>query len=170
LENLRIIDYCGDIQYETIGELIHELKNQVHKNGIQIGTYKRILLVMIEALENIMKHSEFPSDASGKTLLLIPFFYIQKNAGKYIVQSANPIRKRSKAALTERIDFLNTLNQQSLKDHYKETITNGSFNEQGGAGLGLIEMAKISGNRMIYEFLPVNEDFVQFNLKIEIDE
>jgi len=44
------------------------------------------------------------------------------------------------------------------------------FTNRGGAGLGLIEMAKISGNEMKYEFMPIDDEFAQFSMMLTIDE
>jgi len=120
-----IIEYCGGIQYETIGELIHKFKKKVHINGIQIGTYKRLLLIMIESLENIMKHSEAPSNLPNDNHYFTPAFSIYQTNEQFIIAFSNPIRRVNITSLTHKINYLNTLNQEDLKEFYKQTITNG---------------------------------------------
>jgi hypothetical protein len=170
LENTTLIDFSGTIQYETIGELIHDFKNMIHSLGVQTGTYKKILLVMIESLENIMKYSECPPRMADGNNQFQPAFTIRKEKKRFYISSSNPITKNNISSIENKIGFLNTLNQQGLKDHYKETITNGQFSQRGGAGLGLIEMAKISGNKINYDFFPIDENYVRFNLLITVDE
>jgi hypothetical protein len=170
LENKTIIDFRGVIQYETIGELIHEFKNQIHTIGIQVGIYKRILLVMIESLENIMKHSAIPINLTEIDNVFVPVFSVIKNEHHYLVISSNLLSKQGIPSLKDKIDHLNSLDKQGVKDFYKETITNGIFTKTGGASLGLVEIAKISGKMINYEFSPVNETYARFTLKITIDE
>jgi len=170
LENKKIIDFSGTIQYETIGELIHLFKNQVHTLGVQTGTYKKLLLVMIESLENIMKYSECPAVTAETGKTFFPDFSIRKDMNRYIISSSNPMQKQNISPLEKKLNHLNTMNQQDLKNFYKETITNGQFTEYGGAGLGLIEMAKISGKRMEYQFLPIDDLYARFSLMITIDD
>jgi hypothetical protein len=170
LENIAIIKYHGSIQYETIGELIHQLKLQVHHLGIQVGTYKRILLVMIESLENIIKHSEKANNLNDDDDLKTPTLTILKNDHHFQVISSNLISGQVIQILKDKIDYLNKLDQQALKDYYKETITNGHFTNTGGAGLGLIEIAKISGKMIKYEFKPVNEQYFRYTQWITINE
>lgn len=170
MENTTVIDYRGTIQYETIGELIHKFKRQVHSMGVRTGTYKKLLLVMIESLENIMKHSECPDSVINSDELIAPGFSILKKDENYIIISSNSIRKQGIPVLKKKLDYLNSLDQQGLKDYYKQTITNGEFTNRGGAGLGLIEMAKISGNTIKYDFFPIDERFVRFTQWITIDE
>jgi hypothetical protein len=170
LENKVVIDYQGIVQYETIGELIHLYKHQVHTIGIQIGTYKKILLIMIESLENIMKHSECYLNTISDKQTHLPVFTILKKPKQYVIISSNPIKKQNVAAFKNKLDHLNTLDQQGLKGFYKETITNGQFTNQGGAGLGLIEIAKISGSKIAYDFIPIDEQCDRFSMIITIDE
>lgn len=171
MENRIILDHTGVIQYETIGELIHAFKQEIHAQGVQTGTYKKVLLVMIESLENIMKHSECCSPDHAKVSHeYLPVFTIKKNTRQFVIASSNPIRKLNAVAFRNKLDYLNALDQQGLKDYYKETITNGQFTNRGGAGLGLIEMAKISGNKIIYEFLPLDENCDRFTMTITINE
>ena len=170
LENGKIIDYSGNIHYETIGELIHQFKNHVHILGVHIGTYKKVLLVMIETLENIMKYREYPSNVNEDNGAFIPLFAITKEGDRYFITSANTLERRNIPELEGRLVYLNTLSSQGIKEYYKETITNGQFSKLGGAGLGLIEMAKISGNKIDYHFQPVDDVYATFHLKITIDE
>lgn len=169
MENTTVITYRGAIHYETIGELIHKFKYQIHLLDIHTGTYKKLLLVMIESLENIMKHSAGPDNKIADNKQFDPVFSIIKNEKNYIVFSSNPVKNTVIPQLKKKLEHLNNLDQQGLKDYYKETITNGKFTKRGGAGLGLIEMAKISGNTILYEFSPIDEKFALFTQRITIE-
>jgi len=169
LENTIVIDYQGRVKYETIGELIHKFKNQIHTMGIQTGTYKKLLLVMIESLENIMKYSESPDDATNENQLVDAGFSILKTDTNFIIISFNSISNRLIPGLKERLDHLNKLNLQELKDYYKQTITNGQFTNTGGAGLGLIEIAKISGKMIRYDFNPIDKNYARYTQWVTID-
>lgn len=170
MKNTPVIDYRGAIQYETIGELIHKLKGQVHIMGIQIGTYKRILLVMIETLENIMKHSRKPTDIDETEHDTASTMAITRDDHKFYLYASNILDNSVIPILKKKLDHLNSLTKQEVKDLYKDTITNGEFTNTGGAGLGLIEMVKISGNKIGYEFLPLNELWSRFTLQVTIEE
>lgn len=169
LEPLTIIEYSGAIRYDTIGELIHQFKHNIHLHGVKTGTYKKILLVMIESLENIMKYGEYPV-SSDEVPGLGPSFSIVKDKNQYTIASRNMVENDSIITLESRLNHLNTLNQQGIKEFYKETITNGKFSHLGGAGLGLIEMAKISGKKIEYTFHPVNDKYATFTLMIRVEE
>ena len=131
-----------------------------------MGIYKRLLLIMIESLENIMKHSEYPDGLREENL---PVLSISRNNNQYLVKSSSLLHTEQISPLKKRIDYLNNLDQQGLKKIYKETITDGIFTKSGGAGLGLIEIAKISGNPIRYEFLPLNKEYVHYVQQVTVD-
>jgi hypothetical protein len=169
-DKLVLIDYSGTIHYDTIGELIHDFKNQVHSLGIHVGTYKKVLLVMIETLENIMKYGQGPFIPNTDNIDFKPRFSLIKEGGRFLISSANLLLKKDIPGLSGRLNYLNTLTPQGIKDYYKEVITNGEFSQYGGAGLGLIEMAKISGNQMDHRFSDLNDFYSRFDLRIIVDE
>lgn len=125
---------------------------------------------MIECLENIMKYRELPIHMEGHESGFTPLFSVIKEGDRYYINSCNTLEYSKMDSLEKRLIYLNNLTPQGIKEYYKETITNGQFSKQGGAGLGLIEMAKISGNKIEYMFQRVNENYVNFSLRITIDE
>ncbi len=125
---------------------------------------------MIESLENIMKYRECPSLTGENDLAFVPLFTVIKEGDRYFINSCNSLEYDKMEPLEKRLVYLNNLTVQGIKDYYKETITNGQFSQKGGAGLGLIEMAKISGNKIEYMFQQVNERYVNFSLRITVDE
>jgi hypothetical protein len=122
---------------------------------------------MIESLENIMKHSIFPEDASDPRFL--PTLTVSKTNDHFAVNSSNPLGIEDIPRLKARIDYLNGLDQQSLKGVYKDTITDGVFTKTGGAGLGLIEMVKISCNPIRYEFYQIDQSFARYMQYVTIN-
>ena len=164
----NIIEYRGHLTFSTIGRLLTILKVKMAENGIKLGVYKRILSVMIEALENIYKYSEKYQSNLYIVKNFIPTFRIDrdKNKDHYYIICSNPVRNEDANVLQKKIERINKINAKELKLLYRQTISNGQFTEKGGAGLGLIEMAKISGNPIEYSFEPINDDFSLYNLRV----
>jgi len=168
-QNDFILDFTGQIRYDTIGNLINELKGKVIFLGLQTNVYKKILLVMIESLENIMKHSIDGDKATSMGKKYAPRFYIQKTDNKYILVSSNLIEKTSIPRLKNRLSNLNLLDNQGLKELYKSTIMDGQFSHKGGAGLGFIEIAKISSEKIRYSFKSVNPNLAYFRFTVTVE-
>lgn len=122
---------------------------------------------MIEALENIYKYNEnFENDKVS--LKFPPTLNIKHVDNMFYIECSNPVRKIDAVALKKRIDFINKLDKTGIKEKYKEIITNGEFTEKGGAGLGIIEMAKIADTKLNYTFVPINKKFSNFQLILSV--
>jgi hypothetical protein len=161
-----ILDFTGHLTFSTIGRLLTMLKHKMVEKGIKIGIYKRILGVMIEALENIYKYSDQYHDNQMIEKNFIPTFKLERVDQSYIIKTTSPIRNSDVAILKGKIELVNSKSEEELKTLYRQTITNGHFTAKGGAGLGLIEMAKITNNTLGYRFEPINKDFSLYHLTL----
>jgi hypothetical protein len=52
---------------------------------------------------------------------------------------------------------------------YKRQLKEGMLSNRGGAGLGLIDIARKTGNILNYFFLPVDDEHEYFIFKVEVD-
>ena len=59
--------------------------------------------------------------------------------------------------LTEMLDHINSLDKDGLKELYKNQMKEGRLSEKGGAGLGFIDIARKTGNKLEFHFLPIDE-------------
>src|SRR4030042_3113088 len=163
-----LLNYTGPLRYDTIGHLIHKLKDKVSEMGLKLVLYKKILLVMIESLENILKYNEHFDEKTELQKQYLPNFNIQQLNNKYILTSSNAILNTDIPELTDKISLINNLDSEGLKKLYKDTITNGQFTHKGGAGLGFIEIAKISSERIVFNFEPINDRLSYYKLQVII--
>lgn len=168
LEREVIIHFKGQLHFDIIGELIHMLKDKMRVHKISYAVYKKILMLMIELLENIIRYQE---NYEGNSYILQnypPEFLINYKDNTYYIESSNAILKSDKTLLEKRLKELNTLDKDSIRELYKATITNGKFSEKGGAGLGIIEMAKMSDEKLTYEFSDIDKNFAYYKLKLVV--
>ncbi len=163
-----ILYFKGSISYDTIGELIVSLKDKMREKCAQYGNYKRLLTLMIESLENIVRYTN-SLHVNDKLIKKYPAeFMICNDKKTYTIETANIIQNSDIALLEEKFKMLRKMNPEEIKELYKITITNGKFSDKGGAGLGLIEMAKIADEKIKIEFSAVDENFSYFILRLMI--
>jgi len=125
---------------------------------------------MIESLENILKYNEtFDSNSYIRTHFTQKFI-IEKNNEKYFLTSTNVVLNSDIPKLKSKINQVNNLDSDGLKDLYKSTITDGQFTHKGGAGLGFIEMAKISTEKIQYNFETIDNKYSSYELTLVINE
>jgi len=164
-----IIDYKGNLTFRTISILIADLKRKKDEFDIDVVVYKKIISLMIEILENVFKYSDYYSFFIEDHPDYEPVFELARNGVDYSIHSSNPILKKDIEKVKDKIDKINTLNSEELHLLYRETITNGAFTMKGGAGLGFIEMAKISCHQLKYKFTPLTGMFYNFELDLRVD-
>jgi hypothetical protein len=163
-----LLNYTGPLKYDTIGHLIHKLKDRASEMGLKLVLYKKILLVMIESLENILKYNEHFDEKEIIQKQYMPNFNIQLLDNKYILNSSNAVLNTDIPDLENKISLINSLNTEGLKKLYKDTITNGQFTHKGGAGLGFIEIAKIASEKIVFSFEPINDRLSYYKLQVII--
>lgn len=114
---------------------------------------KKIVSVAIEMLQNIQQH--------GEACEVV--FEIKGNS----IVAGNAIKNENIPALEKRLEQLASLNKQELKHLYLEVLANSGFSEKGGAGLGLIMIARKTEG-MTWSFTPIDEQMSFFSLKVVV--
>lgn len=126
---------------------------------------KKVYFILVESLQNITRHQDLNEQDRSES----GFFMIEGIGDHYLITSANRLDNDKISSLKEKLDKINLLDKEALKEFYKTTLSNGELSSKGGAGLGLIEMARKSGNKLRYEFEPIKEtdnSFFYFQIKV----
>jgi hypothetical protein len=167
-EQQLLIDYKGILSFSTISQLLNKLKEQMDLLGEKLTTYKRILVIMVEVLENIHKYIESQQETEEATQLAQVNFQLIKTGDKFLIKSSNLVRAEAQKRIKDKLDLINRLDHDELKGLYRQIISNGQFTKEGGAGLGFIEIAKTSQNKINYSFEKVDDAFVYYTINLEL--
>lgn len=168
VNNKLFLSYKGEVTYDNIGALLSELKIKMEEQGFRLGTYKKVLAVMVECLENIYKYISNTKDKDTMNDKYPSYFSLEAFEGYFILKAGNPLLNEDRGKLEEKLVKVNALNEIELKDMYKAIITDGKFTEKGGAGLGFIEMIKTTGNKIEFTFDEIDNRFSFFNITLNI--
>ena len=160
-----ILSYQGPLSFSTIDWLLSEFKLAAQDHDLSFKTYKKMISVMIEALENISKHSDQVQCNSERSSKFCPSCQISQNDSVIEMETKNPVKKRDVSPLRSIIDYVNSHEGNALKELYRSTITNGEFSAKGGAGLGFIEIAKTTGNKLEYTFENLSKDYSLYTFR-----
>ena len=60
------------------------------------------------------------------------------------------------------------MSKEELKEFYKKTLNNGQMSKKGGGGLGMIDIARKTGEKLDYNFLEIDNKVSFFTLNIKI--
>jgi hypothetical protein len=165
-DNLSYI-YRGIFSQNITDGILTLTESNLDKSGEDSKIKKRVFTIMVEGLQNITRHQEMEESEELKETGI---FLIQDVANRYYITTGNPILKRNIPSLTEQLNKINSLDSDELKSYYKKVLNDNIISDKGGAGLGLIEMARKSGNKLVYDFVDLNDNYSYFYLNTEISQ
>jgi len=163
-----ILAYKGNLNYKKFSHLVSELSKKKEEYRLDVQIYKKLITLVIEVLENLMKYSDNYLDFTSENPQFQPEFSVARNGKYYLLEAENPIRFDDIESVKHKIDTINRMDDKELREYYRETIINGKFSEKGGAGLGFIEMAKITSLPLSYNFEQLTGQYYTFRLKIKL--
>lgn len=150
--------YRGVVTNENSVPLLMLLEKEMENSEFGFVGRKRLFMFVLESLQNVTRHSD-RKEHSGMSLVVY-----SKIEGGYTVTTGNVISTTSIDDLKKRLDEINHLQTGEIRNVYRQMLSNSEFSSKGGAGLGLIEMAKKTGNRLDYDFLTLDNEHSYFIL------
>jgi len=153
--------YSGDFSDNVTAKVI-ELNGVQFDDGSDMNKLQRKTGFLIaECFQNIVRHNE-SSIENG-------YFLSRNDDGVLYIASGNIITNEMIDLLSDKLHHLNSLSKEELKEVYVKTLSNNTLSEKGGAGLGLIEMARKTGNKLDFNFTKISETLSYFYFQLIFD-
>jgi len=146
--------YRGEFNPDITNYILSLAERNIVQSKIKGKTKKRVFHIMVESIQNITRHQDYSDELLASTA----FFVIQKNGNVFYITTGNIINNEDIAPLKEKLDRLNNLSPDELTQFYLEILNDGNISSKGGAGLGLIEIVRKSGNKLTYDFQQLTEE------------
>lgn len=156
--------YRGHFSTAITDNILSLAESNLEETKDKLKIRKRVYFIMVEGLQNITRHQEESSEGKEEPGL----FVIQRKKNSYYITTGNLIKKDNIYKLKDQLEKINSLDATELKEYYREILNSRSFSNKGGAGLGLIEIARKSGKKLLYDFENLNEKYSFFYLHTEI--
>ncbi len=166
LEHHLILVYEGEFTQEITKSVLSMAERNMDSMGEESSIKRKVFNVMVECLQNIVKHGDEGDATITKRNEAI--FIIGKKDDYYLITSGNAVKNDKIDELKARLDKINSLDKDGLKALYKEIIKNSELSDKGGAGLGFVDMARKSGRQLEYDFHPIDDSMSFFSLKTVI--
>lgn len=161
-----LLEHNGDVTKADLLQILPKMESIMENQSGKKLTKRKVINIAIESLQNIQIHSTYSDRYNDYS----PFFGLVKNSNHFEVVMGNLVPNNEKVYLEDKIVKLNSLDQEEVKYLYNIIMrqTFSKFSEKGGAGLGLIDMKKKSGQPLVYDFLPVDDKLSYFRLKVVV--
>ncbi len=158
--------YRGSFTTKVTDTILALTESNLQNENVEKKIRKRVFFIIVEGLQNVTRHQ---SSAESDELAGYPgLFVVQYKPDGYYITTGNLIKSTHEENITALINKINNLNKEELKKYSLEKLGEGEFSEKGGAGLGLIEIARKSGNKLVYEFDKINDDYSFFYMHSKI--
>jgi hypothetical protein len=167
-----VVAYKGTIGADVIANTLSMVELKLENSEVHNSIKKKLYNVLVESLQNLYHHVDTPMggfDNDSDTKSNYGIFILNQLEVGFRISTGNFIQNDKITAIKEKIDKINSLSAEELKDFYKFVLNNQKFSEKGGGGLGLIDMARKTGNKLEYRFFEYNKDFKFFNLTVLIN-
>lgn len=165
IENGFSLVYLGEFSHQITKMFTSMAESDMEKQSEEKSVQRRVYHVMVETLQNMNKHSDEIKERNIGSGL----FIIGKKDDTYYIITSNVVAKSRKDALENSLITVNSASKEELKEMYKKQIKEGKLSAKGGAGLGLIDIARKTGETLNYQFLQLDDDNYFFILKVEIN-
>lgn len=160
-----LLEREGMVDSAVVLDMLPKIEQILDEQEVSRQTKRKLVNIAIETLQNLQLHA-FPVDEKGYGVY--PVFHLTKSDGCINIIIGNLINNDERAGLEDKLDKINSLNDAEVKFLYgvimKQTVV--KFSTKGGAGLGLIDMKKKSGNPLDFRFQELDENVSYFNLKV----
>ncbi len=164
-DNISFI-YQGDFTNPILGMATDLIKN--HAND-EVGFRKlrnKLSFLMIESFQNIVRYAD---SHRANELNLADELFITRNIGDlFYIATSNIVENEKVGIVKGKLDSINNLDKKELKDLYVKILRNKQLTEQGGAGLGFIEMVRKSNEKIDFDFEQINEELSIFYFQLKI--
>ncbi|MCU0448604.1 MAG: SiaB family protein kinase [Bernardetiaceae bacterium] len=161
-----IMSYKGAATASLLNSMIDVAQTRLSLLTEQGQVKKRVFSILVELLQNIYHHFQDTSYLSMQEDDAI-IFVLARDPNGYHVSTGNYVSNSEVPRLQAKLDTVNQATADELRARYQQVLNNGTLTQKS-AGLGFLDMARKSGNKLEYEFKPYDHQFSFFSLTVHI--
>jgi hypothetical protein len=158
--------FRGVITQEKTKSILAAAERYLQSRAEDQQIIRKVFNIMVESLQNMALHSEDP--VAGTAGGYDHVFLLKGDPLRYTISTGNLVVNAKAGALVKKLSLINSLNGNKLKKKYQDTIQKKLLSEKGGAGVGLVDMARRSGERLKYNFCALSGKYCFFWLNVNV--
>jgi hypothetical protein len=150
-----MICFNGAFVHSIIEEIGSALRRYLEEEEEKRGAALDVFSVYIEQAQNVRNYlarKRF-ADASHTNAIIV----IGRKDNRYVVSSGNIVETQDAKELASRLDAVRALDSAGLRTLFKTRLRAETRDSNGGAGMGLIEIARRCTEPLQYAFHAVDE-------------
>lgn len=164
-----MLSFKGDLTPELLNSILTVVEEKLAGFDENPQIRKKVFNVLVELLQNLYHHKGRSSllgrvDSSEAAVMIM----IARNATGYSIITGNFIENQNVGKLKQRLEEINGMSKEDLKELYKSVLNNGMMSDKGGGGLGMIDIARKAGEKLDFGFIPFDENNSFFSLNVKV--
>ena len=168
-ENI-ILSFKGTFSEELLTSILHIVESKMVSLDVPTPKKKRVFNVLVECFQNLYHHIEaFGEESTVAKEQKSALIMVKYDNGKFTITTGNFVTQERIPELKEKLIMINDLDGEDLRDLYRTKLEQDGRTDKGTAGLGLIDIARKSKNKLEYEIIDVTESIGFFCLNVIID-
>lgn len=168
IENHNLyLSYFGSFSDTATSDLMDLVQAFLSEDETKRPFQKRLPFIVAECYQNLVRHGQI-EELSKRFKSSEDNIQIAANEEEINITSINVIERERIPRLTEAINTINSLSKDELREYRMLILNTGSFSKKGGAGLGLIEMARKTGYPIRYKFVDIDDEYARFYMTLDV--
>ncbi len=170
LQNGNLVTaFKGKVTTEVVNSILQEVENKLIAMDEHPKVIKKVYNVLIEGLQNLFHHTEqYPAELEKELGDKTGIMVIQKNEDHILIVLGNFVEKDQRDYLIDKIEKINASTEDELKGMYMDVLNNQELSAKGGGGLGLIDIAKRTKNKLEYNFFEYKNNWYFYSLNVKV--
>lgn len=173
LERRRVmLSFKGGLTSDLITVLLSLVERKLEGMEPDHKARKRVFNVVVECLQNLYHHNgHLRADGATVQPTKDPHgvVMIARTETGYSVLTGNFMAGAEVDQLKGHLERINSLSADDLREWYKAKLADGTYSSAGGGGLGMIDIARRSGGKLEYAFVPYDKDSAFFSLNVNVN-
>ena len=172
MERHRVmLSFKGELTPELITVVLGMVERRLEAMEPDAKARKRVFNVVVECLQNLYHHN---GNMRQEGATAVPtrephgVVMIAHAPSVYSVLTGNFMAGAEVGQLKGHLDRINAASPEDLREWYKEKLADGTYSPAGGGGLGMIDIARRSGSKLEYAFVPYDQDHAFFSLNVNV--
>jgi hypothetical protein len=162
-----VLKYKGNIDSDVINHVLDTVEGKMVEVNEQSKLRKKVYNVLVESLQNLYHHGDpVPPDFEDQAVERYGLLIVKKIEFGYKIITGNFVNAEHIEKLEEKIKRINRSSQEEIKELYKFILNHQKISQKGGGGLGLVDIARKTGNQLDYSFKEYNDNHSFFYMNI----
>lgn len=159
--------FSGPFSQCLLKDIIKNLKTTKSLLDTDPPTLRRLITVVIELTQNMMRYSLVPppmKNTMGDKAVGKGFLVLGRRNNGFFVTCGNRVHKNQVPQLKDKLSHLQNLSREDIKTFYVQQLNRSPKDPDQIGGLGFIEMAKRTSKPIQFEFDPIDDDSLYMSI------